>query len=178
MKYNFPFSKFHFPSIFNRKIFKSKNKWQMVDDKLQIQHAFTLIELLVVISIIGILIGLSVFGLQGARKSSRDAVRKADLETLRSALGMYKADCNTYPLALNLLSPISLKGDGSTSSCLTTNVYITATPVDPIPTAGYIYSSDGVTYSICASLEQGGTTVSCGSTNCGGTTCNYKVTNP
>ncbi len=40
---------------------------------------FTLIELLVVIAITAILIGLSVFGLQGARESARDAQRKADL---------------------------------------------------------------------------------------------------
>lgn len=143
------------------------------------RKGFTLIELLVVISIIGILIGLSVFGLQGARKASRDAVRKADLEQIRSGLGMYKADCNVYPTSLDLSSSISLKGDGTTSSCATTNVYITATPIDPIsPAAGYIYSSDGVNYSICASLEEGGVTVSCGSSDCGGATCNYKVTNP
>lgn len=141
---------------------------------------FTLIELLVVISIIGILISLSVFGLQGARKASRDAVRKADLETIRSGLGMYKADCNIYPTSLDLSSSISLKGDGSSTSCATTNIYITATPTDPIsPAASYIYSSDGVTYAICASLEEGTTAVSCGgSSNCGGATCNYKVTNP
>jgi len=143
------------------------------------RKGFTLIELLVVISIIGILIGLSVFGLQGSRKASRDAVRKADLEMIRSGLGMYRADCNIYPLSLDLSASTSLKGDGTTPSCATTNVYIAATPVDPIsPAAGYIYSSDGITYSICASLEQGGVTVSCGSTSCGGATCNYKVTNP
>lgn len=141
---------------------------------------FTLIELLVVISIIGVLVGLSVFGFQGARKASRDAVRKADLEQIRSALGMYRADCNTYPLSLNLSSSISISGDGSSTSCPVTNVYISETPLDPIsPNAGYIYSSDGIIYSICASLEQGGTTVTCGgSSNCGGATCNYKVNNP
>lgn len=142
---------------------------------------FTLIELLVVISIIGILIGLSVFGLQGARKASRDAVRKADLEQLRSAVGMYRADCNIYPLSLDLSTSTSLHGDGiSSSSCLAGNVYISETPLDPIsPNAGYIYSSDGIIYSICASLEQGGATVTCGgSSNCGGSTCNYQVKNP
>jgi prepilin-type N-terminal cleavage/methylation domain-containing protein len=149
--------------------------------KINTLRGFSLIELLVVISIIGVLVGLSVFGLQGARKSSRDAVRKVDLEQIRSGLGMYKADCNTYPLTLNLSSSTSLKGDGSSASCLITNIYISATPVDPIsPNAAYIYNSpDGVTYSICAALEQGGTSVSCGgSSNCGGATCNYKVTSP
>jgi prepilin-type N-terminal cleavage/methylation domain-containing protein len=144
--------------------------------------AFTLIELLVVISIIGILIGLSVIGLQGSRKASRDAVRKADLEQVRSGLGMYKADCNIYPLTLDLSAPGSLSGDGvSSPSCLVANVYIAATPTDPIsPGADYVYSSDGVTYTICASLEQPPSPAldvsGCGS--CGGTACNYKVVNP
>lgn len=138
--------------------------------------AFTLIELLVVISIIGVLVGLSVFGLQGARKASRDAVRKADLEQIRSGLGMYKADCNAYPSSLNLSSPISLTGDGSSASCLSSNTYISATPIDPVPGQYYKYSSSGITYSICAILEQGTGDAGCGS--CGSATCNYKVTNP
>ena len=145
------------------------------------KKAFTLIELLVVISIIGILVALSVFGLQGARKASRDAVRKADLETLRSGLGMYKADCNKYPASLNLSSSISLSGDNSSAACAASNTYISGTPTDPIsPNASYLYAgSGGVTYEICASLEQGGTSTTCGgSSNCGGATCNYRVTNP
>ncbi len=147
------------------------------------KKGFTLIELLVVISIIGILVGLSVFGLQGARKASRDAVRKADLEQLRSGLGMYKADCNTYPATLDLSSSTSLVGDGTSSpSCLATNTYIAATPVDPIsPAARYVYiATGGITYTICAALEQPPSPVldvsGCG--NCGGSACNYKVTNP
>ena len=147
--------------------------------------AFTLIELLVVISIIGILIGLSIFGLQGARESSRDAVRKADLEQVRSALAMYKADCDSYPLTLNLSSPSQLIGNNSLNiaACSSSNVYMSATPVDPMsPNSSYVYDTtdNGVTYEICASLEQGGTTVTCNGSNvCGDSaTCNYKVTNP
>ncbi|MCK4588676.1 prepilin-type N-terminal cleavage/methylation domain-containing protein, partial [Candidatus Woesebacteria bacterium] len=61
------------------------------------KKGFTLIELLVVISIIGILLALSIFGLQGARKSARDSKRKADIELIRSGIEIYKADCNVYP---------------------------------------------------------------------------------
>src|SRR3972149_9954423 len=95
-----------------------KTKTQSSRFKIR-DSGFTLIELLVVISIIGILIGLSVFGLQGARKSSRDAVRKADLEQIRSGLGMYKADCDTYPLTANFSLPATttLVGSGLTGSC-------------------------------------------------------------
>ena len=61
------------------------------------KHAFTMIELLVVISIIGIVVALSFFGIQNTRASSRDAKRKSDLETIRSVLELYKADCKEYP---------------------------------------------------------------------------------
>jgi type II secretion system protein G len=147
---------------------------------------FTLIELLVVISIIGILIGLSIFGLEGARVSARDAVRKADLEQIRSGLAMYKADCDAYPLttgnnALNLSTSTELTGDNSTANCLSGNQYLSTIPQDPVSTQSYVYVSDGITYEICAELEQGdgGATNLCGG-GCGGATngCNYEVTNP
>ncbi len=137
--------------------------------------AFTLIELLVVISIIGILISLSVFGLQGARESSRDARRKIDLETIRSGLEIYKSDCDIYPTSL--VGP--LVGSGEVSSCAVSNTYIQSVPQDPLyPESSYSYSSDGVTYRICATLEQAPSTP-VDTTDCGSctTACNYKVTN-
>ncbi len=139
------------------------------------KKGFTLIELLVVISIIGILLALSIFGLQGARKSARDSKRKADIELIRSGIEIYKADCNVYPTSLGT----SLVGDGSTTSCSVSNTYIAEVPEDQLnPTRSYQYWSDGTTYEICVSLEDGSGTETCGgSSNCG-TTCNYKVVNP
>ena len=144
---------------------------------------FTLIELLVVISIIGILLALSVFGLQGARQASRDAKRKADLESIRSGLEIFKADCDKYYIGNSLPSP--LVGIPSSpyniSSCLATNTYISNIPVDPISaTYSYAYSSDGTTYTLCAYLENPPNPVDTGCVgSCGaGVTCNYKVTNP
>lgn len=153
----------------------------------KITRGFTLIELLVVISIIGILVALSIFGLEGARRSSRDGKRKTDLELVRSGLEIYKSDCNTYPVSnstgiYNALGT-SLAGDGSTSSCSTSNLYISQVPNDPTyPTDAYLYYSDGVSYELCAALEQvppGTPTIDCGGrSTCGSATCNYKVTNP
>ena len=146
-----------------------------------LKSGFTLVELLVVISIIGILIGLSVFGLQGARESSRDAKRKADLEQIRSGLEIFKADCNKYYIGSSLPSPlVGIPAYGS--SCLASNIYISQIPSDPIPgTYSYAYSSsDGTIYTLCALLENPPSPVATGCVgSCGtGVTCNYKVTNP
>ena len=142
------------------------------------KKGFTLIELLVVISIIGILIGISLFGMQGARESSRDARRKADLELIRAGLEIYKSECNAYPTS-PLASP--LIGSGSPTSCAIANTYISLVPKDPLdPNRIYPYSRTATTYILCASLENlpsSWDNTGCGS--CGtGVTCNYKVTNP
>ncbi len=144
------------------------------------KKGFTLIELLVVISIIGILLGLSVFGLQGARTSSRDARRKADLETIRSGLEIFKADCDRYPATLPA-PPNPLIGiPAYSSACLAANTYISRVPNDPIPgTYAYVYTPDatGTTYTLCAALEQG-TSVALSCVTCGTKACNYLVQNP
>lgn len=146
------------------------------------KNGFTLIELLVVISIIGILIGLSIFGLQGARQSSRDARRKADLELVRSGIEIYKSDCNKYYIGVSLPSPL-IGNPTLSSSCLASNVYISQVPVDPISTQNYSYKSvDGIKYYLCAALEQIPSPLPGGLSNCAScgssVSCNYIVTNP
>lgn len=150
--------------------------------------AFTLIELLVVIVIIGILVSLSVFGMQGAKKSSRDGRRQADLEQIRSGLEMYKADCNSYPTSITF-------GGSLTGSCPSSATYISLIPNDPSYSArNYHYHgcTDGSRYILCAALENTspgvasvscvtpGTSVNCGGgSDCGsGVPCNYKVNSP
>jgi prepilin-type N-terminal cleavage/methylation domain-containing protein len=136
-------------------------------------HAFTLIELLVVITIIGILMGLLLVAYQGTRKSARDGKRKADLEQIRSGLEMCRSDQGNYPIGTNPQS--GGKIGGGTINCAN---YLPLLPKDPLdPTYLYPYSSsDGITYTLCASLETGGTATGCiGSC---GATCNWKVTNP
>lgn len=140
------------------------------------KQGFTLIELLVSISIIAILIALSFFGLTNAREAARDSRRKADLELIRSGLEIYKSDCDKYPPSLS--SPLT--GDNSSATCLASNTYLSSVPTDPTaPSRNYLYyRPTATTYEICASLESGGTSVTCGgSSNCG-KTCNYKVVSP
>lgn len=145
------------------------------------QRGFTLIELLVVISIITIIMAISIFGLTNARQSARDGRRKSDLETVRSALELYRADCGSYPGSLGT----SIRGANSSgNTCLTSTTYLQLVPTDPLGNNAYIYRRiTNTTYELCSTLEQPGsaTSTSCsgGGTSCGsGTTCYYKVTSP
>lgn len=162
--------------INKKNINKNKEGFTLMNRNSDRELAFTLIELLVVISIMGILLSLSIFGMQAARESSRDGTRKSNLEQIRSGLEMYKSDCGEYPTG-SLTAGSSLIGDGSSANCASSNTYIGSIPSDPISSErNYSYTSDGITYTLCASLEQSSSSV----TGCGscGTTCNYKVTNP
>lgn len=154
-------------------------------------EGFTLIELLVVMTIIGVLAALSLFALSGARESARDGRRKADLEAIRSALELFKADCNSYrsasgnvttALDTDLGAPVRLIGTGSPVSCAISNAYLERIPNDSLTGRNYYYSSTGTTYELCARLEQPPTSPdSCsgGVSNCGsGAACNYRVNNP
>ena len=64
-----------------------KNKWK----------GFTLIELLVVIAIIGILAGLVLTSMSGARASARDAKRISYLDQIAKALAIYYNVNGEYP---------------------------------------------------------------------------------
>ncbi len=145
--------------------------------KILTNKGFTLVELLVVISIIGVVVALSLFGLSGARESARDAKRKSDLELIRASIETYRSDCNSYPTTL--ASPLT-GTDAPPALCSTANTYISQIPLDPLaPGINYRYFSDGFTYEVCTHLEQSqASTVTCGGSSDCGKTCNYKVTNP
>jgi len=129
-------------------------------------RGFTLIELLVAMTVAAVLMGLALVSYQGARKSARDGKRKADLEQIRSALEMCRADTGSYP-AGTLVS-------GNNITCGTTT-YMTI-PNDPSTYRYYYTRVSASSYRLCAHLEIGEGSTGCGS-NCGGT-CNYEVNNP
>jgi len=144
------------------------------------KKGFTLIELLIVLAIIGILVTISSFALQEARRSARDARRKSDLEQIRSAIALYRSDCGEYPLSLTFSSP--LVGDDSSLSCSSSNVYISEVPNDPQePDRNYFYVRiTSATYAVCTALERPpGPSPAPVPSDCGscGKSCNYKVTN-
>lgn len=132
-------------------------------------RGFTLIELLVVIAIIGILVALSLIGIQEARKGSRDAKRKSDLEQIRSAMEMYKADNGHYPMPTTVNTWVGISNTTSYGLVFATEMvdYLTPIPVDsmynnlnPCSSAtsryGYYYrftDTNSTQYQLVAGLE-------------------------
>jgi prepilin-type N-terminal cleavage/methylation domain-containing protein len=110
---------------------------------------FTMIELLVVSTIIIILTTIGLVSYRQVGYSARNGKRKADLETVRQALVLYRTDTGSYP-------------SGTTFSTMVTTIsdYLsTVTVTDPKNTTPYVYgySSNGVTFTLTTALEPDGT---------------------
>ncbi|OGG26969.1 hypothetical protein A2960_02370 [Candidatus Gottesmanbacteria bacterium RIFCSPLOWO2_01_FULL_39_12b] len=139
--------------------------------KTKMRQGFTLIEILVSATIIGLLSTIGFTGFQAITRSGRDALRKSDLEQIRSALEIYKSENGFYPTPQNTCAPA------------VPTPYINTYPVDP-KSADYRYcynQTGNLTYTLCAHLENGGSTDSadlCGGANICTGNCNYKVSNP
>jgi len=127
---------------------------------------FTFIELLVAVTIIGVLTTIAVVSFQSTNQRARDGKRQADLEQIRTALEIARADSsdNTYPTSLD---------------ALVTGNYLPTLPIDPKDFSyKYAPAADYRTYSVCAHLEKGDTSDNCGGTLACAGTCNYQVKNP
>jgi type II secretory pathway pseudopilin PulG len=68
----------------------------MMKRQIKSQGAFTMIELLVVATVIILLTAIGLVSFSQVAISSRNAKRKADLETMRQALTLYKQDYTYY----------------------------------------------------------------------------------
>lgn len=110
------------------------------------KRGFTLIELLVTIAIISVLATLLMVNFVGVRQRGRDSQRKANLFQLQSALELYRSDAGSYPLTASWPACGTALSNGSA-------VYMQEVPCDPTTDAGYVYTSDGTTYTIISCLE-------------------------
>lgn len=105
---------------------------------------FTFVELLVVITIIAVLTGAAVVSFANTNKRSRDTRRKLDIENIRSALELCRAEEGSYPLSIY---------DDVVCGVET---YLSETPRDPKTAVEYTYvRSSATAYTIGCTLESG-----------------------
>lgn len=107
-----------------------------------------MIELLVVATIMVVLSTIGLVSYNQAGQNARNGKRKADLETVRQALVMYRADNGSYPAGSDFSGMMATIAD-----------YISSIEIqDPRNEGAYVYtySSDGVTFSLEANLEPDG----------------------
>src|SRR3989344_8609229 len=113
---------------------KSSIRWKessrlisVTSNRIKSGAGFTLIELLIVVAIISILSTLLMVNFIAVRQRGRDAERKSGLRQIQSALELYRADEDTYPLPSNNTVGSCI---GNPSDC-TGTVYMKKVPADP-----------------------------------------------
>ena len=117
------------------------------------KKAFTLIELLMVIAIIGILSGLMVVSLNGAKNAANDTKRKADIGLIANAVASYSSEnYSTKPIATT-----SCTINGTCPSTINDSLkpFLATLPSDPNSGTYYTYQSDGSDCTISATLSNG-----------------------
>jgi len=150
---------------------------------------FTFIEILVVVTIMAVLIVAGIVSFASVNKRSRDARRKSDVEQIRSALEMYRADEGHYPLTANPTQFVTITSDSTFTTALSS--YMATIPEDPKNNDDYPYKirlldqriSEYYGYCLTAFTEGAGS----GSNSCGltlptssttGESYTYGVKNP
>lgn len=156
------------------------------------RHGFTLIEVLVATTIVAVLTAVGVTSFVSVNKRARDAKRKSDIEQIRSALEMFRADNGVYPLNSVGFTSASSLDTGDVQGLVSS--YMPSIPSDPQSTTDvpktYFYtpiagtSGKMTSYCLCGCLEEAacdGVEMilnTCGSSPAVPPACNYAVKNP
>jgi general secretion pathway protein G len=146
----------------------TKFNFRQIIQNVKSTSGFTMIELLVVTTIIILLTTIGLISYSQALQNSRNAKRKSDLEVIRQALVLFKADNGYYP---------STDYDGL-QAVLGTG-YLSAIPTDPksAQSATFTYSyvpgtCSGVSPVKCQTFDLGASLES------GSSTTDYSIANP
>lgn len=107
---------------------------------LPASKGFTLIELMVVVTIIAFLSVIGIVAFTNAQKQARDGRRRADIESIATALESNRTSTGKYPAV----------------TCTSTTIFASGKcPTDPDSAKLYtgIPASDSDTFTVCATLE-------------------------
>lgn len=121
------------------------------------KQGFSLMELLISISIVAILVAIGVASYATVNKQSRDTKRKGDVEQIRAALEMYRADNGYYPAAGAGAWVIASSATDATAGLTPYLVssYISVVPRDPKSAQSYMYQATNLSgssyYGYCIS---------------------------
>lgn len=145
------------------------------------EQGFTIVELLIVIVVIGILAALVVTTFSGIQKKGRDSERKTDVQAVHAQLEAYHATNGRYPTLANLnddtwvganLKGLSVdaladpKGSANDLAATTTaNTYVYAVLPAGCDNDPATNTADCASYTLTATLEENGSTVSKASLN-------------
>ena len=118
-------------------------------------RGFTFVELLVVVTIIAVITGIAIASYTTTNKKARDSRRKSDLEQVRAALELCRAEAGLYPASVLFVA-------GGQVNCDDGLVYLDPIPLDPRQgQTGYSYSYtrgylSGATteYELCAATME------------------------
>lgn len=66
------------------------------------RRGFTLVEIIVAMAIIGILIGIAIYGISQALQESRDTQRRALADSVQKAVVIYQSKYQTLPTAVSV----------------------------------------------------------------------------
>lgn len=129
------------------------------------------------LGLIGVLAAAFVVYINPAKQLSRarDGNRKSDLQQIRSALELYRADCGAYPTETSNVLPSTLS-----STCTgSTVVYMQIVPTDPKTDGNYYYDTTATPggYSMAVCLENSDDPDRVTNTSCP-SGFSYRVRNP
>ncbi len=115
--------------------------------KHQINRGFSLIELLVVIAILAAIAGLVAPQLLGRGDQAKIDLVKSDINTIETALDMYRLDNYAYPSTDQGLDALMGQPSGSPEAKNWKGPYLKKTPQDPWGNE-YAYINNGNAYEI------------------------------